>query len=69
MNELQLNDYGRFHFTLKKKGFEPRGFDLVAKVVDIDRKFVLLQDNDGLEYLPKIANIDSFESMLKPEEL
>jgi len=63
IEKLKVGDYGRFHFTLQKKGMKVRmGFDLIAKVIGVDRYYVLLQDNDDIEYLPKKVDVDMYES-------
>ena len=68
MNEYQIGDYGRFHFTLFCKGLTT-GFDLCATVIEFDRKRILLRDNDEIEYLPKRIDIDKFEKHDKCHDL
>jgi hypothetical protein len=68
LKKLIPGDYGRFHFTLqKKKHLQAMGFDLMAMVVETDPKYLLLRDNDGIEYLPKRSDIDVFEKSEKYE--
>lgn len=62
IEKLKIGNYGQFHFTLQKKGMtEKMGFNLIATVIGIDRYYILLRDNDDIEYLPKKADIDCFE--------
>lgn len=66
IDNLKVSDYGRFHFTLRKKGMTERmGFELNATVVEIDKTFVMLRDNDDIEYLPRKTDIDYFEPILQ----
>jgi len=68
MTELQLNDFGRFHFSYKKKGIVV-GLDLVATVIEADKsKYVMLEDNDEYSFLVKKTDIKSFEPMKQPEK-
>ena len=59
MKDLKVGDYGRFEFVLQRKGLIT-SFSLCATVKEIDGKYVLLTDNDDIEYLPKKADISSF---------
>ena len=66
---LKIGDFGRFHFTLEnKKGSHRMGFNVIATVVEIDRNFVLLQDNDDIEYLPKKVDITKFKRRFTNEQ-
>ena len=60
MEKLQRNDFGRFCFVIRKKGYITP-FDLYATVIEFDGKFILLRDNDEIEYLVKKSDIKSFE--------
>lgn len=61
IKRLIPGDYGRFHFTLQKKKTMPKvGFELMATVVEADPKYLLIRDNDGIEYLPKRSDVDYF---------
>jgi len=64
IENLKVGDYGRFHFSLQKKGMKIRmGFNLIATVIGVDRYYILLQDNDGIEYLPKKVDVDMYEPL------
>jgi hypothetical protein len=65
MDKLNIGDYGRFNFILIKNGYETP-FDLCAEIIDIDRHYILLRDNDNIEYLPRKADIKDFEAGIKP---
>ena len=66
IENLKINDYGLFHFTLRKKGMTERmGFELCATVVEIDMNFILLRDNDDIEYLPRKTDIDYYKPILQ----
>jgi hypothetical protein len=67
MDKLTTGDYGRFDFVIKKKGLITP-FNLCATVIDIDRKCVLLRDNDDIEYLIPKSDIKSFEREPQPCE-
>lgn len=63
--QFKTGDYGRFHFTLKKKRMPERmGFNLVARVIEIDKHFVYLKDNDDSVYMPMKADVDDFSNEL-----
>jgi hypothetical protein len=49
----QVNDFGAAKFQVKKKGKPITGFDGYGKIIDIDSKCVLFQDNDGFEFIVK----------------
>jgi hypothetical protein len=65
MDKLKIGDYGNFNFILRKKG-KSTDFELYASVMEFDGKLVLLEDNDGIEYLPERKDIKSFERSEKP---
>ena len=65
MTDLKPGDYGRFDFILRKKGLET-SFSLHATVIELDGKYVLLKDNDYLEYLPKRVDIKNFKEEKAP---
>jgi len=70
MTELQLNDYGRFRFTISNKKHKiAMGFNLVGCITDVDKYRVEITDNDGLLYMPKKSDVTLFEPMEKPETL
>ena len=69
MTELKISDYGRFHFLVRHKKYEPIGLDLVAEIVSADKKYFLLRDNDEIEYYVLKTDIKSFTRMDKPKEL
>ena len=60
MDRIKIGEFGRFIFTVKKKGFVTH-FDLMATVIEIDGKYIMLRDNDDMIYLPKKSDIKSFE--------
>lgn len=65
MTNIKIGDYGRFNFSLTKKG-KKTPFDLCAEVIEFDGKYVLIRDNDDIEYLPKRSEIKSFLRDVKP---
>ena len=67
MTELQLNDYGRFHFFYKKKGIVVV-LNLVGCITDTDKLNIEITDNDDIIYIVKKKNIISFEPMKQPEK-
>ena len=58
---FKVGDFGRFHFTVKRKG-RIFGHDLYATVEEIDISSVLLRDNDGFIHIPKLKDVDLFEA-------
>jgi len=62
MIKNEIGDYGRFVFLLRKKQIVTE-FSLVATVVDTDAKYILLKDNDDIEYIPKRADILLFDRL------
>jgi len=66
MEQLKKGDYGWFHFYTRSKGIK-QGFSLYATVADMDKKYVHLIDNDGIEYLTRRTDIDQFTEAVKPE--
>ena len=65
MIELKPGYYGYFEFVLRKKGIVTP-FSLHAQVIDIDGKYILLLDNDDVEYLPRRTDIKTFEAKERP---
>jgi len=65
MTDLKPSDYGRFDFVLRRKGIVTP-FNLCARVIEIDGKYILLRDNDDIEYLPKRTDIKSFDPANSP---
>jgi hypothetical protein len=50
MPELEIGMFGEASFKYEKKGFKG-GITAFGKIIDLDKKLVWFQDNDGYEYL------------------
>ena len=62
---MNVGDYGEFQFTCKY-GNKKNWFRLHAEVKASDNKYVILQDNDGYEYLVNVKDIEKFKPGKKP---
>ena len=47
----QIGDFGLAHFQVKRKGKSITGFHGYGRIIDIDAKCVLFQDNEGFEFI------------------
>jgi hypothetical protein len=65
MDKLQISDYGRFDFIIKKKGLTT-SFNLCATVIDIDNKYILIKDNDEIEYIVQKSDVKNFDRSPQP---
>lgn len=49
----QIGDFGLAHFQVKRKGKSITGFHGYGRIIDIDAKCVLFQDNEDFEFIVK----------------
>jgi hypothetical protein len=71
MNNYEIGQYGYFEFTLKKKVYGnvvETPFKMYGKIIDIDRKYVLIEDCYMIPYMPAKENITTFTQLDKPNE-
>ena len=50
MNDYQIGDFGECHLICERKGFK-RDVTAFGTIQAIEKKFVLVKDNDGYLYL------------------
>lgn len=48
---MQINDFGKAHFKIKKRGVLFTGVEAHGTIIDMDAKCVLFRDNDGFEFI------------------
>ena len=65
MDKFKTGDYGWFRFFTRARGIK-QGFSLYATVAGLDRKYIHLIDNDGIEYYPLRSDVVLFEKADKP---
>ncbi len=67
MNDYKIGQFGHASFKIKKKGQTITGFNGYGKIIDIETKCILFQDNEGFEFIVKRSdfNFEACEFKLK----
>ena len=67
----EIGKYGYFEFVLTKKVYGQvveTPFKMYGQIIDIDRKFILIEDCYRIPYMPAKDRITEFRELEKPCE-
>ena len=55
---MQIGEFGKAHFKIRKKGVQFTGIEAYGTIIDMDAKNVLFKDNDGYEFIVSKARFE-----------
>ena len=71
MNNYEIGQYGYFEFTLTKKVYGhvvETPFKMYGQIIDVDRKYILIEDCYMIPYMPAKDRITTFTQLPNPNE-